>query len=179
MSIYENPLNCKNNCINPVFNKCNFYFNCESVKNIEKTSNEILSFSNIINIIVSDDEALIRQSTIRTLKNVSKSLNLNVNIIETVDGVETLSLVYKYLNMGTKISLIFSDENMNCMNGTKSCDLIKELLVRKKSEDIPFYMLTACEGIVSNPNSRCNVTRILEKPLERNVAIEILKKFKN
>jgi response regulator RpfG family c-di-GMP phosphodiesterase len=121
---------------------------------------------------------LIRQSTIRILKSVSKSLDLNVNIIETVDGVETLSLVYGYINTGNKISLIFSDENMNCMNGTRCCDLIKEILVRKKSEDIPFYLLTACEENVISLNSHCNVTLIVEKPLERNVAIEILKKFK-
>ncbi len=73
----------KGNCkgINPVFNKCNFYFNNEQVNQIE---NEIDTFPNFINIVVCDDESLIRQSTIRTLKNFSISLNLNVNIIERV-----------------------------------------------------------------------------------------------
>lgn len=172
----ENPLNYVNNCDNPIFNKCNFYFNNTFVSK-EKYINQNFPLSNCINIIVSDDEALIRLSSIRTLKNVSKSLNLNINIMETNDGIETLALVYKYLNLGQKISLIFSDENMNCMNGSKSCELIKEMLIKKNSEDIPFYMLTACQESGNLLNSRRNFLKIIEKPLDKHVATEILKKL--
>jgi response regulator RpfG family c-di-GMP phosphodiesterase len=167
-----------NNCSNPIFNKCNIYFKKESFDNIRKNSSKNISLCNTMNIIVSDDEVLNRKSTIRILKNVSKSLNLKINIIEAVDGIETVSLFYKYLNTGTKISLIFSDENMNFMNGTKSCDLIKEIIIKKKLDDIPFYLLTACDRYVIDQKSHFNVTKILEKPFQKNIAIEILKNCK-
>ncbi len=93
-----------------------------------------------------------------------------------------MSLIYKFINVGKKISLIFSDENMNCLNGTKSCELIKEILAKKRLEDIPFYLLTACDGSMMNKNSifkgNTSVTEICEKPLAKCVALELLKKLK-
>jgi signal transduction histidine kinase len=162
-----------------------------------------IQLANFINIVVCDDESLVRQSTIRTIKNVCKSLNLNVNIIETLDGIETLSLVYNYLKSGNKISLIFSDENMVCMNGRASSGLIHQVIKTKKSEEIPFYLLTAGDANIpintpkpipvknfpktkisnlglerNHTTNYIGITKVLEKPLEKNVALEIFKQFK-
>jgi CheY-like chemotaxis protein len=130
-----------------------------------------------INIIVADDEIFTRQSTIRIISNISKELNLNLNILEAEDGVETLYLIYKAPSLGAKISLIFSDENMNFMNGMKSCNIIKDIIDIKKLADIPFYLVSSVDGMIFDKKSSFNLTKVLEKPLERHEALTILKKF--
>jgi response regulator RpfG family c-di-GMP phosphodiesterase len=144
-------------------------------QNFKKESSNKLSLNNShkCNIIVTDDELFTRQATIRTLKSVSKLLNINLRILEAQDGVETVFLVYKCLNEGVKISMIFSDENMNFMNGIKSCNIIKEILDKSNLGIIPYYLLTSFDNKMLDGYG--NLTKVLEKPLEKSIAIEILK----
>lgn len=151
------------------------YFSSNLILNkfsrISNDFNDLTTF----NIIVVDDEILTRLSTIRTLKIIFKTLNLNVNIIEAEDGIETIFYVYKSCCNGYKISLILSDENMNFMNGIRSSAIIKEILNKKKMGEIPFYLVTAYDSSVIDKSESCNVTKILEKPLNSKIASKILK----
>jgi hypothetical protein len=54
------------------------------------------------NIIISDDEILPRQFTVRVIKKLSRELNINFNIIEVEDGLETIYIVYYFLKTGQK-----------------------------------------------------------------------------
>ena len=83
---------------------------------------------NVYNIIVTDDDYLPRQSTVRILNKISEQLNINFNIIEAEDGIDTINHVYHAWKSGAKISLILSDQNMNFMYGTNSAEIIKEVI---------------------------------------------------
>jgi two-component SAPR family response regulator len=110
------------------------------------------------------------------MKNISKSLNLNINILEAEDGIETIYLIYKALNSGSKISMIFSDENMSFMNGIRSSLIVKEIVEKKKLTEIPFYLVTAYEGNLFEKLSCTYITKIINKPIARNEANDIIKK---
>ncbi len=146
--------------------------------NITYTDPRIASLQKgVINIIVTDDEIFTRQSTVRMINNVCKSLDVKTNILEAEDGVETIYLVYKALLQGHKISLIFSDENMNFISGISSSNIIRELTTKRKIIDIPFYLVTAYESSHLNKNLLSSINRIFEKPLSRDNTYQLIKNF--
>ena len=59
--------------------------------------NKPMNSSEIINIIVIDDEALTRQSTVRMIKKTAVYKCLNLNIMEAEDGIEGAYLVFRNL----------------------------------------------------------------------------------
>ncbi len=165
---------------NPTNNNCNFYLNDFKLENMNKMniiSNPITTLANskFINVIVADDEILNRQATVRTIYSISKELNIKINIIEAEDGVETIYLVYKAATQGVKISLIFSDENMNFMTGSQSSQIVLDITTKKCIGDIPFYLLTAYDNAYVNRLNLYGVMKILDKPISKNKMTDIIK----
>jgi CheY-like chemotaxis protein len=147
-------------------------------ENISYTDQRITSLQRgVINIIVTDDEIFTRQSTVRIINSVCKSLDIKINILEAEDGVETIYLVYKALLQGHKISLIFSDENMNFISGISSSSIIRDLTNKKKMSDIPFYLVTAYDSSHLNKKIMSSVNCVYEKPLSRDVTCQLIKDF--
>jgi DNA-binding LytR/AlgR family response regulator len=126
---------------------------------------------------VTDDEIFTRQSTVRIINSVCKSLKIKINILEAEDGVETIYLVYKTLLQGHKISMIFSDENMNFISGINSSSIIRDLTNKKKISEIPFYLVTAYDSSHLNKKLASCVNSIYEKPLSRDVTYQLIKDF--
>jgi DNA-binding LytR/AlgR family response regulator len=130
------------------------------------------------NVIICDDERLIRQAHSRTVNTVCKSLGIKVNIIESEDGIETLYLFYKSIIQGDQISLIFSDENMNFINGTQSSVLIRDICIKKRINLVPFYLVSSFdENYIfnkNNSNNNENITNIIKKPLCKDDLIKIV-----
>jgi hypothetical protein len=160
---------------NQTLNKCNLYVNNVNITNADPLNT---SFQRgVINIIVTDDEIFTRQSTVRMINSVCKSLKIKINILEAEDGVETINLVYKALIKGHRISLIFSDENMNFISGINSSSIIRDFTNKKKISDIPFYLVTAYDSSHLNKKLTSSVNCTYEKPLSRDVASQLIKDF--
>lgn len=153
---------------------CNFYFNNNDRKVSKKTSDSNIFNRNSINVIVADDEVFTRLSTVRVIKDISKSLGINLNILESEDGLETIYILYKAFRSGSKISLIFSDQSMNYMDGIKSSYLVNEIVNRKQLAKIPFYLVTAYEGLLFDSSSTSHITKIMNKPILRNEIYSIV-----
>lgn len=130
-----------------------------------------------MNIIVVDDESFIRQSSIRILQKISDKLNIKLNIIEADDGIECLYIVYKCITQGIKISMIFSDENMLFIKGSKCSEILWEILNIKNISSIPFFLVTAYDNSMKDIFKSKYVTDILSKPLSRDVAQNLIQKF--
>ncbi len=96
---------------------------------------------NKLTILIADDEKLARLSTIRIIKKACKNLNINICIIESEDGIESLSLIYKSALDRTEIDAVITDDNMKFLKGTKFVEVIKFLL--EKQFNIPIYLVTA------------------------------------
>jgi CheY-like chemotaxis protein len=159
------------------FNFClqeDFYKKLAESKNIcNPISTYIEEDSLVINIIITDDEKLIRQSTKRILTNVAKDNNINLNCIEATDGIETLYMLYKYLSDGIAISGIISDETMNYLNGVETYNLLKRICEKSGLPMIPFVIATAYETKLGDDNCLYQES----KPLDGNKAKRILEFF--
>lgn len=156
----------------------NFNINANNMTIAQKKEpNEILLDSeDYLNILVVDDELFTRQSTVRILYNTSKALNIKINIIEAEDGLECIYLVYKCVTQGVKISMILSDENMNFMYGSRSAEILKEIISKKRIAEIPFYLLTAYDNtLIEKYISPC-ISQILSKPLTKDEGKKLLLK---
>ncbi len=84
-----------------------------------------------LNVIVADDESLTRKSTLRILHTLSSKSDYRINIIESSDGIETMLIIYKAINIGVQISLIMSDDNMNFMNGRTCSSALDDIYLKR------------------------------------------------
>ena len=126
-----------------------------------------------VNIIVADDEKIVRQSTIRILKKVICDKKLSINLIEVEDGIELISQVIKFNQEEKKIVAIISDETMNFCGGSEANIWLKKLYSGNKILSIPFFIVSAyesssmgkttCDGMFSKPLSYNNAENILTK----------------
>jgi signal transduction histidine kinase len=128
------------------------------------------------NIIVVDDEAVIRQSTIRLLNKILKEKNINANILEASDGIECLYLYYTHIKDGKSISFILSDETMVYMNGGSTAQGLSSIIRNSNLSHVPFFILSAYENLsFSNDNNA--IDGVFTKPLCKQYVEEILKKI--
>jgi hypothetical protein len=100
----------------------------------------------------------------RIIKDSARFLRINVEIFQAEDGIECLYIVYKCLNEGIKISMIFSDETMYYMRGTRSYEILNEILTAKGCYQIPFILVTAYEELLNNSS---NSFKVVSKPLSK------------
>jgi hypothetical protein len=135
-----------------------------SKSNYPKLSNteDQLSLTKKFNIIIADDETIIRSAAVNLIQKCSSQHNIKINIIQVEDGIETLFAVYKCLSKGVKINFIISDESMNFMKGSESSNVVNSLVEKKGGVLIPFYLVTAYDSL--NFHGLHNM-KIIPKPL--------------
>lgn len=126
-------------------------------------------------IIVTDDEMLTRQSTVRVFAKFAESKNIKINFIQAQDGVEMLYHCFQNLYVGKRVDAVFSDETMKCINGSAAAKILKESVSNKFHENIPYYIITAYEDReqikIQNGNY---VMDVFTKPLKQDEAETIL-----
>jgi CheY-like chemotaxis protein len=128
------------------------------------------------NIIVADDDIVIRQATIRLLRKAFKEKNIKVKILEASDGIECLSIYYSYLKDGESIPFILSDETMLYMNGIYAAQVLEYIASHKNIAHVPFYILSAYENLLSGSGKEA-VDGIFSKPLRKQYIEKILNKL--
>jgi signal transduction histidine kinase/CheY-like chemotaxis protein len=151
------------------------HFNEQPIQN--RLSNSIASIPEAkYNIIVVDDDSVIRQSTIRLLYKVCKEKNLGMNILEANDGLECLNIYYNYIKEGKSISFILSDVTMEYLNGNNTAEVLYNISKNKGMTGVPFYILSAYESFDLG-TAKDAVNDIFTKPLRKQYIEEILKNF--
>ena len=120
----------------------------------------------------------IRDSFRRIFSNSAKKFNIKLNILESNDGVETLYLYYISTCRNIKISAIFSDENMNMMNGLICSELLYKICNDKGNNAIPFYLVTSCQKFVLDNRTNPCISEVLNKPILVRDAERILTSLK-
>jgi nitrogen-specific signal transduction histidine kinase len=128
------------------------------------------------NVIVVDDEVMIRQATIRLLYRSCKEKGINLNILEASDGIECLSIHYNHVKDGKSISFILSDETMVYMNGSYSAQILDNISKNKNILRVPFYILSAYENVTLN-EAKGAIDNIFTKPLRKQYIEEIFEIF--
>ena len=107
----------------------------ESGNNKLQIDSFCFSFGNLTNesnfkIVVIDDHKFVRDSIVNLIKKVLKLVQNNAEIIEGSDGIELLNIVMKDKN--NRIKYIFTDENMEFLNGSEAIRILIKLENNKK-----------------------------------------------
>ena len=90
-------------------------------------------------ILVVEDNKILRNSLIKSLKKCIYKLKMadKIDILEGLDGIDIIKTIIDDQKNGNKVKLIFSDENMEYMNGSQSVKFINGLLKDNKIKHIP------------------------------------------
>jgi two-component sensor histidine kinase len=143
----------------PIQDKFNIDYNVNSASMLSDELSEAK-----YNIIVVDDDIIIRHASIRLLQKVFKEKNLSVKILEASDGIECLHIYYNYVKDGRTISFILSDETMTYMNGSYASEILTHVSRHKNLIHVPYYILSAYENL-SLGNAKETIDGIFTKPL--------------
>ena len=127
-------------------------------------------------ILICDDSSMLRQSLKMVLNQIPGVISM-YNIIECKDGIETLMKIIEDQVDGNKIKAVFTDENMEYMNGSDSIKILKRLEYHNKIKKCKYFSITAFDDentkdIIINSG----VEEILSKPPSKSVISALLKK---
>ena len=118
----------------------------ESGKNIS----EIIR-SEIMRVVVVDDDKFVRNSTIRVInQHFTKYYpNKNLDIIEACDGIECLNVVYNTNLLNQKINFIILDETMKFMNVSNCYNILNEMFTNNTITKSPIFIVTVLESVLN------------------------------
>ena len=137
--------------------------------------------SNVLNIIVVDDEAVIRHAQTNIINKFTKSsFNLNklkINVLECQDGLDCLNTLYKCNSKRIQIHGILTDESMNFINGTHLIKIIKQIVSESKLTEMKLFLsssdstnnnLNLFNGIYIKPINESNAKSMIDICERRN-----------
>jgi len=154
------------NIKNDTVNITNFNFS------IAKT----LGNDNKFKVLVIDDHKLVRDNTKNLIKSAFLTLKLqDYEIIEGSDGIDLLNFVR--LDHEGKIKIIFTDENMEYINGSEAIKIMRKLEENKKIKNYEIASITAFDDNLTKKkilDSGANL--VISKPASKS---EILKAVQN
>jgi signal transduction histidine kinase/CheY-like chemotaxis protein len=134
-------------------------------------------FYSPFNIIVVDDEIIMRRSTVRLLKMFLREKNISANVLEASDGIECLNLFYNIISNGKALYFILSDETMLYLNGSTSARILHDIEMGLNVPHVPFYILTAFESL--DVDLKDSVDEVYSKPFSKHNMEDILKRLNN
>ncbi len=128
-------------------------------------------------IVIVDDQKLVRDFTVNLVKNVLALLKTSdYNLVQANDGIDLLNLVR--LDKENNIKLIFVDEEMQYMNGSEAVRIIRKL---EESQKINRYEIISVSAFddeeMKNKIMESGVNRIISKPCNKSEILKILSKF--
>jgi len=134
-------------------------------------------------ILIVDDHTFIRSSLKINLEKILKDKNIkNFEIIEGKDGVDIINYIIKDQQQNISIKCVFSDENMEYINGSEAFEILKKLELKIKIKKIPLCSVTAYEDTekLKGKNSKYKdvLDKLLIKPCSEHDLLQFLQEFK-
>lgn len=153
----------------------------ESIKSTYNIMNSNTN-TNINKILIVDDSISIRKSLVKQVTNIintfknnnsinNKDQTFDFQIIEGSDGVDILYHFLKDQESGDKsIKYVFSDENMEYLNGSQAFSLLRELYNLGKFpnyNEVEFISITGYSDIdeIANIKNK-GATKVISKPIK-------------
>ena len=159
--------------------------NCNMLKLINPSMTDVNFNNRIFNpkkkILLIDDHKFIRNNIKNMLSKYIhlKNLSHEFEIIEGSDGVDILYEVISDQSINNLIKCIFTDENMEFLNGSEAIEIIKKFEKKNKIKKIPIACITAFEDEYSFDliyNSGADF--VITKPCKELDLINFLERFK-
>jgi DNA-binding NarL/FixJ family response regulator len=126
-----------------------------------------------LQILIIDDDPLIRSNIRKIIKGIINKFNLEFDIIEGCDGNDTINLVMD--DTENLIRIIFTDENMAEVEGSEAISEIRDI---KESNAIKIVSITSLEDEGSVMKIlKSGADKVLTKPASKVVIEEILRGY--
>jgi signal transduction histidine kinase len=131
-----------------------------------------------VKILVIDDYVYIREGLKSIIEEISNKMNIDIDIELGEDGIDLLNQVITSQRLGFTYTLIFVDENMNFMNGSKAIGIIRELEKDQKIKRNNIITVTAFEDEATKSNiMNAGSDIILSKPCRASKIKELIEKY--
>lgn len=130
-------------------------------------------------IVVVDDNHFINNSVKNLLEKVLRETDSEYEIIQQTDGIELVNSIIEDQTNGNLIKCVFTDENMEYINGSEAIKILRNLEGKSKIKNVKIFSISCQEDILSvNLMIDSGADRVLGKPLSKNSLIILLKEMK-
>ena len=130
-------------------------------------------------ILIVDDNEIINNSNKKLFESLIKEHNLNYSLELGSDGLDIIKTALKYdTNYNVMIKGIFTDENMDYLNGTEGIKFIRKLEKIKNYQKTKIVSMTCHEDpkitdYIQQKGADC----VISKPLTKSILLNTLKKI--
>jgi signal transduction histidine kinase/CheY-like chemotaxis protein len=151
----------------------------ESEENFIESNSPVSTASKQYKILVVDDHKFVRDNTINIINSCLNELGyFFYEVVEYSDGLDILNAVR--LDKEKRIKLIFTDENMEYLNGSEAVQILRKFEDNKRINFYPIISITAFDDKISkNRILSSGINTILSKPCSKTAIYNILIKFLN
>ncbi len=118
------------------------------------------------NILIVDDEKIIRDAEVRLIKQYFKNSDIEYMILQANDGVECITTLYLASLKNIKINFIITDENMRYINGSVCSKIINKMVKSGVIKSLPIFINTALGNGIDSSIFSEQVKNIYSKPIE-------------
>jgi CheY-like chemotaxis protein len=145
---------------------------------VKKNSDVNIGINSIKNekILLIDDNHFINEATKNIICKVLKEAGSKIEIILGVDGADMIYHVIQDQYKGNEIKCIFTDENMEYINGSEAIKVIRNL---EKTHKIKFISIISTTGNedsgIKDEIRKAGAQMVLNKPLSKSLIKGILK----
>jgi len=147
-----------------------------SVKDNQKKKSNSQFLKKSKKIIIVDDNKFINDSIKRLIESIIYEFNLDIEVIQVSDGVDLLIAVVKDQEEGNLVECVFTDENMEYMNGSYAIRIMRDWEKSKKVKNLKLFSITGQEDIQSSKAILASgADLVLGKPVSKIMLINCLK----
>ena len=145
------------------------------INNFGFTIGELGVNNSNLSVVVIDDYKLIRENTVNLVKKVFETLKISdYSIIQGSDGIDLLNIVRK--DKINAIKLVFTDENMEYLNGSETVKIIRKLEDKGMINKYFYASVTAYEDQETRNNIlKSGINTIISKPCTKSTLLSIMK----
>jgi hypothetical protein len=172
-----------------VVNKFDFidystFFNFKNKKSLyekeiiipQSKDNMLLDNKNKKKILIIDDNNTILNSMYKLLTNYFKEKNTGIEVIKCNDGYDLISYCMDdYRNNTNDIIAVFTDENMEYINGIDAVTIIKKIESKNRIKNKLVFLLSAINDL--NNYSNTIFDEVIDKPLKIHDLNKIFNKY--
>jgi len=130
-------------------------------------------------IMIIDDNKFINDSIKNLIDSIIREFHLDFKVIQGWDGVDLLKAVVEDQKHGNLIECVFTDENMEYMNGSNAIKILRDWEKRNKIKNLKLFSITGQEDIQSYKHILSSgADSVLGKPVSKRLLINYFKDMK-
>ena len=96
----------------------------------------------------------------------------NFEVIQCSDGIDLIKLVVEDQNHGNLIKCVFTDENMEYINGSEAIKILRILEKKNKIKTLKIFSITCHEDVDSvKMITESGADLVLSKPISKTILI--------